>query len=919
MQVVSAFQLLQGYKSKDGGFSSPAVSLIQPIQMLPYKDKDNTWRAHAMDWPERQGIEQIQLKYRRLNKNYQLAEGIIDRADYCQDEMNENKDILDVLSRQSDPNSLTELKFYPIIPNIVDLLVGEFLKRNNRVTAYAVDELSVNEKLDKKKQLVNDILIQQAQMEIVQNLIDMGEDMESEEAQQMLSMENIQSLPDVEKFIRKSYQNVAEQWANHRIKSDRARFRMDELEMGAFRDAIITNQEFWEIQMFEDDYEPRLLDPRHVFYHMSPGGGYISEGNFAGYIELMTIADVIDTFGWKMDEDEIKSLESIFPDRNASFLLNLPNDGSYYDTTKSYLDNQRGGSLQYKQLMAFEDTFGGPRRGRSTSLDQMLGAGNTEADRSLLRVTTGYWKSQKRVGHLSKIDENGELMQAIISEDFEITVDPIYDTTFYKEKTKDNLVYGEHIDWIWINEVWGGVKIGRNLPSTIIQSTVNGQDPIYLGIGSKKRPDRLPYQFKSNSSIYGCAIPIEGTVFFDSSPVDRVKPFQVSYNFVNNQISDILIDELGTVIIIDQNMIPKHSMGQDWGPNNLTKAYVAMKNFQMLPLDTSLQNTEVSTHFNGLQKIDASQTERLLGKIQLSLYFKNEAFAAIGITPERLGTVNSQQTATGTQTAVNNSYAQTEKYFTQHSDFLMPRVWELMLSAAQYYTSKGSVTLSYINEDDDEIIWQMPDGIDLLPREIDIYCTTSFEKKELKRKLEQLAIENNTTGASIFDLGRIFTLDTPSDILDALRESELKFQKQQQAQQEHEAKLQEQMLQAQAQEAERIRQFEASENQKDREAKILGDQIRAAGYPDDTGDDDYMNRLQMIQSQQEYSDTMGLKREQETNKQSLERDKMSIKREEMQVKREQADKALQAARENNVESRLQAQRKKREQAKKKKK
>ncbi len=35
----------------------------------------------------------------------------------------------------------------------------------------------------------------------------------------------------------------------------------------------------------------------------------------------------------------------------------------------------------------------------------------------------------------------------------------------FKNKTKENLVYGEHIDWIWINEVWGGVKIGPNIPS----------------------------------------------------------------------------------------------------------------------------------------------------------------------------------------------------------------------------------------------------------------------------------------------------------------------------------------------------------------------------------------------------------------------------------------------------------------------
>ena len=47
-----------------------------------------------------------------------------------------------------------------------------------------------------------------------------------------------------------------------------------------------------------------------------------------------------------------------------------------------------------------------------------------------------------------------------------------------------------------------------------------------------------------------------------------MKPYQIGYNLVNNQIADILIDELGTVIVLDQNALPRHSMGEDWGDNN---------------------------------------------------------------------------------------------------------------------------------------------------------------------------------------------------------------------------------------------------------------------------------------------------------------------------------------------------------------
>ena len=166
---------------------------------------------------------------------------------------------------------------------------------------------------------------------------------------------------------------------------------------------------------------------------------------------------------------------------------------------------------------------------------------------------------------------------------------------------------------------------------------------------------------------------------------------------VNNQIADILVDELGTVIMFDQNALPRHSMGEDWGKNNLAKAYVAMKDFGMMPLDTSITNTENATNFNHYQTLNLEQTNRLMSRIQLANHFKNQAFESIGINPQRMGTPIAQQTATGVTQAMNQSYSQTEMYFTQHSDHLMPRVHQMRTDLSQYYHSTNpSVRLSYI-------------------------------------------------------------------------------------------------------------------------------------------------------------------------------------------------------------------------------
>ena len=64
---------------------------------------------------------------------------------------------------------------------------------------------------------------------------------------------------------------------------------------------------------------------------------------------------------------------------------------------------------------------------------------------------------------------------------------------------------------------------------------------------------------------------------------------------------------------------------------------------------------------------------------------KQQAFDAIGVNPQRLGMEVSRQTATGVQQAVQASYAQTEMYFIQHSDNLMPRVHQMRTDLSQFY------------------------------------------------------------------------------------------------------------------------------------------------------------------------------------------------------------------------------------------
>jgi len=902
MQIYNALQLKNGAKADYNRLGS----VTQPLQFIPDKEKTDEWAAWNVDWLEWNGIKQLRRNARRLMKNYKLAKGIIDKTDYIVSENNEMSDLVETLTQED--YSALELKFYPIIPNVINVLVSEFAKRNTKISFKAIDEYSYNELLEQKKAMVEEVLISDAQKKITQKMMEMGISPESEEGQKELSPEKLRSLPEIEDYFRTNYKSQAEQWATHLMQHDMERFKIEELEERAFRDMLITDREFWHFHMMEDDYDVELWNPVLTFYHKSPDIRYISQGNWVGKTDMLSVSDVIDKYGYLMTEDELKSLEAIYPVRSAGYpIQGYQNDGTYYDATKSHEWNTSMPSLAYRQFTSVYDNWiyngGDIVNWILSESEDYLDVGVAH----LLRVTTVYWKSQRRVGHLTKIDELGNVETGIIGEDYKVTQKPVYDNSLFKNKNKDNLVFGEHIDWIWINDVWGGVKIGPNHPSFWGMNNPGGINPIYLGV-QKNRPGRLRYQMKGDTTLYGCKLPVEGSVFSDrntrsTSLVDLMKPFQIGYNIVNNQIADILVDELGTVILLDQNTLPRHSAGEDWGKNNLAKAYVAMKNFQMLPLDTSITNTENALNFNHFQKLDLSQTERLMSRIQLANYFKMQAFEVVGVTPQRMGQQIGQQTATAIEQAVVGSYAQTEQYFIQHCDYLMPRVHQMRTDIAQYYYStKPSSRLQYISSKDEIVNFQM-NGTDLLLRDIGVYATTKANHRAILDQIKQLAVQNNTAGASIYDLGQIIEAESMADVSGVLKKIEEKTNAQRQEQYQQEQQLAQQAQQAKQQEEQMKQQYEAAEKEKDRQKDILVAEIRAAGYGsmmdlNKNEQSDYQDVMKEIRQTEQYQQQTSLQREKQNADQAITNSKLEVERERINADREIAEKELQIAREN---------------------
>jgi isocitrate dehydrogenase len=115
--------------------------------------------------------------------------------------------------------------------------------------------------------------------------------------------------------------------------------------------------------------------------------------------------------------------------------------------------------------------------------------------------------------------------------------------------------------------------------------------------------------------------------------------------------------------------------------------------------------------------------------------------------------------------------------------------------------------------------------------------------------------------------------------------------------------MQEQQLQAKAEEARMKMEFEASENAKDRQARLAEAQIKAAGYGamqdiNENKQSDFMDTLDQIRQSDEFQQTANLQQQEINLKGNQHRDKMTLEQQKLQTQKDIADKQLQIAIQN---------------------
>lgn len=335
-------------------------------------------------------------------------------------------------------------------------------------------------------------------------------------------------------------------------------------------------------------------------------------------------------------------------------------------------------------------------------------------------------------------------------------------------------------------------------------------------------------EYSDNPPIIGIVNHTKNTK--GKSLLDLMKGYQAMYNVLLNQIWSLLSKDIGKVFLTDIRNIPKSTTNDPIG-HMINQA----RERGLVVVDTSKENTGGDTSFNQFTAVDLSRSDEINTRIVLANAIKDICLEMIGINRQRTGSVLATETATGTNTALSQSYAQTEIWFKNHED-LTQMVLQTALNIMQWVElKKPESLLNTLNSDLDNIFKKI--NRDQLLRNLFVFVTNSKEDKDLVDTLKQLMQPAMQNGADLLEMAEILSTNSENKLKDTLRKiQKRKDEREKQMMDLEQSKIQQSEEQFRQQQELLIQQHEESLNnenlnkQADRETQIRVAEIKALSF-----------------------------------------------------------------------------------------
>jgi len=838
---------------------------IFPDQFKTEKEKsDESWIKNTMDYFANKAYAEYVKNRETFVKNYDLVKGILRPEDFY--ETPEVKSFTDML--KADLELPKYVKHYSILTPPINTLLGELVKRPDIHKVKAFDDDSKAEELQQKTQFLQKVIIEKARQEIMTQMAQQGiAEMPEEDEINQMTMDQVQDYLD-------NYTSVAEKWANHILACQKVDFGMKEKSEDAFRDLLISAREFFHV--YEDNsklgFNVEVANPKNTWFLTTPDRKYTSDNSnrgqgayAAGTVEVMELSEIIEKV-LDLTKEEIDHLRSSLQDYGLINVresnLGNPAVGDGINT----INYDTYDPLVLRTRMIIESEM----KENNDSLKDFLGlTSNVSSFGYKYVVVRAYWISKRKVGRVMYEDDMGNLQSMLVDETY---------------KQGDLPTQVGKTEWGWINQWYQGTKIGPDIYHV------------------------KPYKLLNYCPIIGQTFEVKNTE--SRSLVDLMKPFQVIYNVCMNQLFKLLEKEIGNVASVNIRRVPRVKDGDAQDDIDIWELEARERGIMFD--DDSPENTKAPvTNTSVVRNVDLTRSSEIQARYNLAIQMKNECWELIGLNRQRLGGITATETATGTNTALSQSYAQTEPLFAAH-EYVLNQVYQAVVDAAQYVESNNPVsTVSYITNEGESAFVEV-NGNDLKLRDLKVFVTSRPQDTQAFNELRLLAQPLLQNGGSFTDVIELYSTNSirqMKGVFDKLRQRQQQMEDQRMQQEQQKIEQQQQQFEQAQQMAMQQKQMDQAHDDYQRELdrlnkkevaliQALGRNENAAVDVDQSGVADALEVSKLSAEQDKAEKSYSMKMQEIQSKQLADREKLTLEYEKLNVARENMKNDLQIAKEN---------------------
>lgn len=627
-------------------------------QRVPMSKKDKQWRRNNVDAICAR-VDEFGSDWIRMWENYRLKNNQLNQEEYreyCDTlglDRSENKKFIEPFNKSH---------------NIIEVHKGE---EANMPWTYGVINQSpnaTNEILRMKQREIADYMDQKLMMELeklefinqqAEQIMQAGQQgpeqqQQAQEKANKQTQEFMKRLQEREKrmlspaMIEKKYskyKSLKERTMHKLLQSLALKNNLKWVKNQTFEDALIAGLEVVEILSDEFTGMPKVrqLNPLNVFFHKSSDSPFIQDSDYVGYKEEITYADALDEFGDMLEDKDLERLKTY---NNNVFGTGQPfhdKDGK----SLSHWDNLKQYEYRYNHPMSTIPSYG------STNV---VSDGLYATDRYRYKYEnycvkyTVYWRSQRRAGKMTFINDQGVEETTIVADDFPLPISARKE--FISELfAKNRTVYkwederGEvSLEWIWIPEVWKGVRL-------------NGDILVYAE----------PYEdaYQSMLNPYRTKLPVYGFMYgnrnaFSVSTMDRIKPWQKLFYIVMAKWLKLITQDKGVVKLLNVLMMDK-GLGYE-------KSLQLAADQGILPFNPLAHSNGLGTAYSQkpAEALNLSNAEQLGHYTQLLQFIDEQLKLAAGITDQRLAQTGKGTNVTDNQRDLVQSMNITNSVFAAH-------------------------------------------------------------------------------------------------------------------------------------------------------------------------------------------------------------------------------------------------------------